>query len=319
MEYGQVLARSLSITWRHRYLWLLGIFAGEGAAGAGIPSSGTSNQRWSAPMRTTSFDWNQASAWLSGHAALLWTIGIVLVALFLVLLLVSAMANGALVRASAELDAERPFTLGQAWKAGLATFWPVLALKLFALLVALTSLVVFLGLFLVAFVEGMSGGAAVAVGVAFFAALLLAVAIPSWVAFGVALLFAVRAVVLDGMSASAALATGFRLIGRRLGRVALLWLLILAAGVVAGIAVGVGMALVTLLAGGLIAGAAIAGGFVGAVIVGIPTVVAWLTVVIAVGGALSAFSSTYWTLAYRRLDAEPEPAGWAQVAPPSPA
>jgi len=27
MQYGQVLARSLSIAWRHKYLWLLAIFA----------------------------------------------------------------------------------------------------------------------------------------------------------------------------------------------------------------------------------------------------------------------------------------------------
>jgi hypothetical protein len=319
MEYGQILARSLSITWRNRYLWLLAIFAGEGAFGVGAPSSGGSNQRWSGPAPTTTFDWSQVTGWISGHAALLWTIGIVLLALFVVLLLVSAVANGALVKASAELDSERPFTLGQAWKAGLATFRPVLALKLFALLVAFTSLIVILGLFAVAFISGSSGAVAVGVGVAVLAALLLAVAIPFWVVFGVALRFAVRAVVLDGMSASAALATGFRLIGRRLGRVALLWLLILAVGVVAGIAVGVGIALITLLAGGLIAGAAFTGGFVGAVIVGAPTVVAWLAVVITVGGAVSAFSSTYWTIAYRRLDAEPEPAGWSQVVPPSPA
>jgi hypothetical protein len=256
---------------------------------------------------------------MSANAGLLWTIGIVLVALFAVLFLVSAVANGALVKGAAEHDAERPFSLGEAWKAGLANFWPVLRLKLFALLVGVTSLIVILGLVAIAFVSGASGATALSVGVAVLAALLLVAAIPFWVAFGVALLFAVRAVVLDGLGASAALAVGFRLIRRRLGRVALLWLLILAAGIVAGIAVGVGIALVTVLAAGLIVGSAFAGGFVGAVIVGVPAAVAWLAVVITVGGAVSAFNSTYWTVAYRRLDVEPEPAGWSQVAPPSPA
>jgi hypothetical protein len=319
MDYPQIIARSLSITWRHRYLWLLAIFAGEGVAGAGVPSSAGSGQHWNGPNSVTTPDWNQVSGWLSNNSALLWTIGIALLAVFVVLFLVSVIANGALVKASAEHDAERPFTLRQAWTAGLTTFGPVLRLKLFALLVGFTSLVVVLGLFAIAFVSGASGATGLAVGLGVLAALLLVLAIPFWVVFGVALLFGVRAIVLDGQGASAALASGFRLIQRRLGRVALLWLLILAAGFVVGLALGFGMALVTVLAGGLIVGAALTGGFGGAVIVGVPAAVAWLAVVIAVGGAVSAFNSTYWTIAYRRLEVEPEPAGWSQVAPPSPA
>jgi hypothetical protein len=319
MQYGQIISRALSITWRHKYLWLLALFAGEGAAGVSLPGSGSSGQRWNAPASENAPDWNHVPGWVSGHAALLWTTGIVLLALFVVLLLVSAVANGALVKAAAEHDAERPFTLGQAWNAGLASFWPVLRLKLFALLVGISSVVVILGLFAIAFVSAGSGAAAAAAGAGVLGALLLVVAIPFWVAFAVALLFGVRAIVLDGLGASAALASGFRLIRRRLGRVALLWLLILAAGIAAGLAVGVGIALVTLLIGALIVGAAFAGGFTSAVVVGVPSALLWLALVIAVGGAVSAFNSTYWTLAYRRLEAEPEPAGYPQMTPPSPA
>jgi hypothetical protein len=321
MQYGQVLARSLSIAWRHKYLWLLAIFAGEGAAGVGAPSSGASGQRWNAPAQATTPDWNQVSAWVSAHFALLWTIGIALVALLVVLFLVSAVANAALVKGAAEHDAERPFTLSLAWKAGLASFWPVLRLKLFALLVGVTTLVIILGLVAIAFFSATGGAAALSagVGVGVLAALLVLAAIPFWLVFGVALLFAVRAVVLDGLSASAALAMGFRLIRRRLGRVALLWLLIVAAGVVAGIAVGVGIALLTVLAGVLIVGAAFAGGYIAAVIIGVPSAFLWLAVVFTAAGAVSAFNSTYWTIAYRRLEVEPELTGSTQMAPPSPA
>jgi hypothetical protein len=319
MQYGQVLARSLSIAWRHKYLWLLAIFAGEGAAGVGAPSSGASGQRWNAPAQATTPDWNQVSAWVSAHLAVLWTIGIALVALLVVLFLVSAVANGALVKGAAEHDVERPFTLGLAWKAGLASFWPLLRLKLFALLVGVTTVVIILGLVAIAFFSATSGAAALSAGVGVLAALLVLAAIPFWLVFGVALLFAVRAVVLDGLSASAALATGFRLIRRRLGRVALLWLLIVAAGVVAGIAVGVGIALLTVLAGAFIVGAALASGYIAAVIIGVPSALLWLAVVFAVAGAVSAFNSTYWTIAYRRLEVEPELTGSTQMAPPSPA
>jgi hypothetical protein len=319
MQYGQILSRALSISWRHKYLWLLALFAGEGAASIGSSGAGGSGTSRGTANSMAAPDWAQVTAWITAHAALLWTIAIVVAVLCVVFFLVSAVANGALVKGSAEHDAERPFTLGLAWKAGLASFWPILQLKLFALLVVLTSLVVIGGLVAIAVIAGTGGATAASVGAAVAAALLVLVAIPFWVAFGVALLFAVRVVVLEGMGASMALGRGFRLIGQHLGRVALLWLVMLAVSIVAGMAAGIAIALLTVLVAVVVVGAAFAGGFVGAVILGVPFVLGWLAVVLTVGGAVSAFCSTYWTLAYTRLELESQPAGWASMSPPSPA
>lgn len=319
MQYGQILSRALSISWRHKYLWLLALFAGEGAASISSSWAGGSGTSRGTANSMAAPDWAQVTAWITAHATLLWAIAIVMVALCVFFFLLSVVANGALVKGSAEHDADRPFTLGLAWKAGLASFWPILQLKLFALLVVLTSLVVIGGLVAIAVIAGTGGVTAVSVGAAVAAALLVLVAIPFWVAFGVALLFAVRAVVLDGMGASMALGRGFRLIGQRLGRVALLWVLMLAVSLVAAMAAGIGIALLTILVAVIVAGAAFAGGFVGAVIFGVPFALGWLAVVLAVGGAVNAFVSTYWTLAYTRLELEFQPARWAPISPPSPA
>ena len=37
MDYGEILRRALAISWRHKYMWLLALFAGEGA-GLSLPS-----------------------------------------------------------------------------------------------------------------------------------------------------------------------------------------------------------------------------------------------------------------------------------------
>ena len=41
MQYGEIVTRALAIAWRHKYLWLLALFAGEGAAGVSFSSSYT--------------------------------------------------------------------------------------------------------------------------------------------------------------------------------------------------------------------------------------------------------------------------------------
>src|SRR5205807_8511771 len=109
MRYAEIVTRALAITWRHKYLWLLALFAGEGAASLGTPGGqgrgghgGGANR--TLPPQITGLDWNQVWAWIGAHAATLWAIGVAFVVLSLLLLLVSAVANGALVKGSAEHD-----------------------------------------------------------------------------------------------------------------------------------------------------------------------------------------------------------------------
>lgn len=230
---------------------------------------------------------------------------------FLLLFLFSCVAQPALVRASAEHDADRPYSLGPALRFGLTAFWPMLGLKLLALAFGLVVLLLF-GLLILggwtSVAAGNYGGLAAAIVVGVLLGLLL---IPVAIVFSVVYILAVRAIALDSKGPIGALGESVRLVRRRLGRVALLWLIML--GVEIGIGVALALVLVVLLiplgplvfagyaiahTGGLIAGLAVAA-------------LLFLPIALVAGGAAGAYTSTYWTLAYRRLEQEALPAAAA--------
>jgi hypothetical protein len=307
MNYGEMLTRALAISWRHKYLWLLALLAGEGAMFGLQNVQGLSGRRNGGGSQLGTDASGQFSAWAAAHAGLLWGGAIVLALVFIVLLLVSAVANSALIRAAAEHDQGRPFGLRPAWRFGVRTFWPVLQMKLLALVVALATLLVIGSLALVAFAGGKAGYVALAVGAGVSAGLLFLLAFPLWIVFSVAVLLAVRAIVLDGKRPVTALGSAFELIRRRLGRVALVWLLAGVAGIVGGLAVGIAVLIVALPLVGIVAGTYFAAGVPAAVGAGIVAGLIWVAVLLALSGAVSAFTSTFWTLSYTRFDQEPQP------------
>ncbi|HLQ62690.1 MAG TPA: hypothetical protein VK131_12595, partial [Candidatus Acidoferrales bacterium] len=90
MRYGEVITRSFSIAWRHRYLWLLALFAGEGTGGGGGGAGGGPNfggQGQGGPGGTGG-QVDPRQALQSGLAWLQDNLGLVILALFAVLLLV---------------------------------------------------------------------------------------------------------------------------------------------------------------------------------------------------------------------------------------
>src|SRR5215472_15396259 len=151
MRYGEIISKAFAITWRHKYLWLLAIFAGEGAASfsfnfnyggfGGYPGSSSSQGNVTAQQV-----WNTVSAWISAHTLLLVVAGVAYLALIIGALLIGALTDGALIRASWEYDWQRPFSFGQAWSAGRSTFWPVLKVKLLTVAIALVWIVVIGGI-----------------------------------------------------------------------------------------------------------------------------------------------------------------------------
>jgi hypothetical protein len=307
MDYPRILIRALAISWRHKYLWLLALFAGEATT---ISMSFQSGSRSGNSYNNASSHaaWTQVTNWVGTHTALLLTIGITLALLGLVLFLVSAAANGALVKGAAEHDAERPFGLRQAWSAGLQSFWPVLRLKFFALIVGATIAIVIVGLVLMTIVFGTSGAVAAAVATGLLAATLLLAAIPTFIVFSVAVLLGVRAIVLDGKGAADGLRTGLNLIWRRRGRVALFWVLVCIAGIVASTLVGLALVAAAVPLVALTVAAYFAGGWLPALATGFGLGAAWLVVVITFAGGVNAFTSTCWTVAYTRFDLQAEPA-----------
>jgi hypothetical protein len=294
MQYGELITRAWTIVWRHRYLWLLGALGG-GEAGINLGGFGNAGN-------SASFGGGrgQVGQWVQQALPLLFGLGVVLLLVVVAYFLVSCVATGALVRAAAEHDAERPFGLRVAWQVGMRKFAPILGLRL-------------LGLAIVLVVGTVLGGLAIGLFV-----LLTIALIPAAIALSLAFTLATRAIVLEELRVFDALSRGVSLLSARLGRVLLVWLL----GLLLGLAVGVltGVALTVAAIPLVLVGVIVYAGFgtAAALTAAIPLVVLFTLAAIAVSGAAGSYLSTYWTLAFRRLELDSPPAP-TYAYPPTPA
>src|SRR5258708_16882624 len=198
MPYWQLVSRSFAIAWRHKYLWLLALFAGESGGGASF-NSGTSQ-----PVGTTRRNGNvpdfgaipqQVSNWFSQNLGLVVLVAILLIVLWVAFFVLAAVCEGAVVRASAEHDAERPFGLRVAWRCGVPTMGAIIRLRLIVLVLVLPIWIVLLAL-LVRFVAALlNPNAGAAVAVALVGVLVLLAALPYSIYLGFLTLLGARAAV----------------------------------------------------------------------------------------------------------------------------
>jgi hypothetical protein len=142
-----------------------------------------------------------------------------------------------------------------------------------------------------------------------------------FVVLSIAFTLALRLVVLELTGPIEGLRRALRLMRRRAGRVALLWLLSLAVGFAIGIGFLIGFLFLFVAGAALTAIGVVVGHLAGGLIVGIPVGVLLVALLIVVGSAIAAFNSTFWTLAFRRLDLErPQPGALPSASgPPAPA
>ncbi|HLH69522.1 MAG TPA: hypothetical protein VKY90_10930 [Candidatus Dormibacteraeota bacterium] len=312
MRYDEIVSRAWAIVWRHPYLWLLGLLGGGEAGvsplGFGLPGPNLQLGQpgrgllGTLPLAAMPF---QVTTWLSTHVVLLIGLAALLLLYLLAYFVLSCIVTPALIRAAAEHDAGRAFNLRLAWQVGLGTFPRVLGLRLLIVLVdllVLIALALLVGLTIVLFAAHQP-----AAGVLVLALLLgvLLLLVPAGIAWQLVTRLALRAIVLEQRGTLSALGRGFQLLSHRLGRVLLVWLLGLALGIVAGLAAGVALlaltAILVAISIGSLAGLGVQAGLTSAVV---------LLFVLAVatpplGGAVGTYFSTYWTLAFRRLELEP--------------
>ena len=306
MPYWLLVTRSFRIAWDHKYLWLLAIFSGE--------SGGSFNysQRTTRSSSNLSDVQQQFSTWISSHIALLVSLGVVWLVLVVAFFILAAVCEGATIRGSAEHDAERPFGLGLAWRTGVHLMWVMVRFRLLLLALGLP-LFLLIGAWLIAlFAAVANSNAGAAVPLILSGLLLFGVGIVYAIYLSFLGQFGARAVVLEERMAVPAVARAHRLLFKRFGRALLVWLIALGVSLVVVIALGIVLAPFAGIAATAIAsgsGAGIAGGVLGAIVL--------VAVFIPVAAYLAAQSSTYWTLAFRRLDIDyaPAPVGYPVVPP----
>lgn len=148
-DLGRVLSRAFSISWRYRWLWLLGVFGGAGAGG----NFGTGNAGQGGGRGSNA----QASQFVGDHVGLILLAILLVVVIVLVAFVISCIAVPASIWAGLQLDAGHEVGLRMAWREGRRRFWRYLRLSLLKALIAV-------GVIMVALVVVLLGGGIYAVG-----------------------------------------------------------------------------------------------------------------------------------------------------------
>ena len=311
MPYWDNVGRSFGIAWRHKYLWLLGLFAAEGGGGSnfsynqGTRSTGTTGS----PSAVA----QQVSQWSSQHAALLVTLAVLWIILAIGLFILAAVCEGALIRAAAEHDADRPFGLREAWTTGVRTMWLIVRFRLLLLVLVIPAVVIVVAVIVGGVLAAFANAGTLAVTLISLGALLGLALVVYLIYLSFLDRFGARAAILEQRGAVASLGRAHRLLIARFGRSLLVWLVAIAVTIGVGIAVAVVflVAAVPLMVATIAAfnGAPAAWPFIvlGGVVL--------LAVALPIAGFLGAQASTYWTVSFRRMEIDYPPAYAYPVAP----
>src|SRR5258705_12309191 len=155
MQYMDIVWRSFRISWRYKYLWLIALFSGEGggsfnfgSGGGGGGGGGAGGGTKSTGNIDTAAAQDQITRFLSDYAGLIVALVAAWLVLVVLLFILSAICEGATIRASAEHDAERPWGLRLSWRAGLHTLWAIVRFRLLLIALGLPLALLVIGLVL---------------------------------------------------------------------------------------------------------------------------------------------------------------------------
>src|ERR1044072_6519369 len=107
MQYMDVVWRSFRISWRHKYLWLIALFAGEGGGSFNFGSGGGGGNTQAPRNIGTTAVQDQSTRFLSDYAGLIALLVVAWLVLVVPFFILAAICEGATIRAAAEHDADR--------------------------------------------------------------------------------------------------------------------------------------------------------------------------------------------------------------------
>jgi hypothetical protein len=316
LDFGAILSRAWKITWQHKVLWIFGILAasgngrvpggdGSGGGDGGGRDLGPGGLELPPPVRrfVESPD-PQIIAIVIGVIC-------VLVLIALVFFVLSVIGRGGLIGGVRLADDNGRVTFGEAWRVGLHNFWRVFLIGLIVgvAVIALVLLLLVPGIFFSITIIGLLCGLPL-----IFAFVVAAIVL------GIVAYFAQIAAVVEDLSITTALSRAWEVIRANLGDIIVLGIVLIVAQAVIGVVIALPV-IVTLIP---IVFAVI--GFinesqnmaVGGLIVAGLCFVAYLPVLIVLGGVLETWITSAWTLAYRQF-IRPMAAPGAQSAPLAPA
>ena len=301
MDFGKVLSRAWEITWRWKFLWILGFLVslGQGAGGGG---GGSSNASYSG-------DAGQWQGWtmheppweivgpILGIVVALACLGILIV---IALWVVSVMARGGLIAGVQQIEDEGKSSFVTAWRVGRKRFWTLFGLDILALLPFL----------IVVIVGGLVTAGLIIGGEAAFdeaGAIIPGILCGGSLCCGLVLLgivlsqiktYADRAAILEGLGWIDAFKRGWEVLKANIGPTIVFWIIFLVIGLVLFFIVGGGIAVTVVPFAAVLASTRPGAWIIAPLICGglLATIVFAL-----LSSIVTTFTSTTWTLAYREM------------------
>lgn len=312
MDYSRLISGAWRVTWRYKYLWILGLFAAEGGGCNGAANLNPSSFKLPGSDGNPLGMISDLQQWAQAHWMLIGALLVGLFAVGFVLFVVSVMATAGLIAGVDDAAARRPEArLGTAWRRGVACFWRLFGMWVLVglatvVVMAVLIAIVVLPIALSAANNGSVGGVGVVAAVLIGIVMLLAL-IPVAAVLSIVLEWAARALVLENTGVVASLSRGWRLFRANVGPSLLVWLVGIVLSLGAGIAIAVVAFAAAVPAGVLLA---VSWGDMGTAVLAALGVLGLVVLagILAATAVWSTYFSAYWTLAFRQLTAPRTPA-----------
>jgi hypothetical protein len=282
IDYWGIVTRSVRIAWNNKFLWFFGFFAGSGWGGGQVGYNPHGERIV-----------GQVQDFFVAHLELLVAFIVGMVFLTLVLAVLAVISKGAIVSCISRADRGERIRLEEGWDMGVKRFWGVLGIGLLGVLAFLVVTAVCVLAVVVPVVGGAPGIAiAVLIGALLFVPY---VAFLFLLAFTV--IYAERHYIIAGVPAMDAIGIGWEMTRTYFLQSLLMWLVSLVSAIVFSIALLIVLFIIAVPF--ILIGAA---NLVAGLVLGIPV---GLVVVIVASSAYSTFDHALWTLLYDDLRGGP--------------
>ncbi len=322
MDYLSIIKRAFQISYKNKFLWILGFLAAltEGGGGFNFGSFNSSNVNslrdlWqqnngqTPPLNipatnivkekvlgeTANSDWTLIGNWFSENLNLIIIIGVILIVLMIIIMVISKMAKGGLIWAVAEFDKDKKTNFKQSFKKGFWMFWKIFGIEIVVGLLVIAAMMVYAIpiIFLIVFnlyAAGIIWGVVLILPLVLFCIFL-----------GILRMYALRYAAVDGETICNSLRESWLLFRKKLKDVLLIWLISIGLGILVGIVTVIVYLVVLVIFFAIGFGLYMAGGMTAVIVTSIVLGLAFLVLIVVVSGFIHSFISAYWTLAFVEL------------------
>ncbi len=292
-NFGEVLTRAWQIIWKHKVLWVFGIFAGCGRGGGGSSGGQVSGSGDQTFPQLEQF-MQQLEQWIEANPWIVAVIVLLVVLLLVVSIFLGTIGRISLIRGTyqAEMGTER-LNFGELFSESMPYFWRVFGLSLLILLIAL-----------VVFVPLVLGGtlfSAFTAGIGLICLIpLICLMIPLLWVLSVVIEQANVAIVLENLGIGDGFRKGWNVVRANIGPIIVMTLIIFIGSGVVGFIIALPIIAAVL---PLIFSAA--SNNTSPIWISVICCAIYFPILLVLSGILNAYVQSIWTLTYMRLTATP--------------